>query len=209
PTGLCRLKYKLKQGEMAGTDEPVVLIVEDEPDIVDTYELWLDAGYEVRTAESGDEGLRRLDDSVDVVLLDRKMPGLSGDELLERIHERGLDCLVAMVTAVEPDFDILEMGFDTYLTKPVRQEQLTETVEALLTRSEYDSLLQRYYAMVEKRAALDATKPEEALARNEEYSQLSTAIEELRDRLSETIGDTADDEEFIATIRRVIDDRNE
>lgn len=194
---------------MAGTDEPVVLIVEDEPDIVDTYELWLDAGYEVRTAESGDEGLRRLDDSVDVVLLDRKMPGLSGDELLERIHERGLDCLVAMVTAVEPDFDILEMGFDTYLTKPVRQEQLTETVEALLTRSEYDSLLQRYYAMVEKRAALDATKPEEALARNEEYSQLSTAIEELRDRLSETIGDTADDEEFIATIRRVIDDRNE
>jgi two-component system response regulator AdeR len=194
---------------MAGTDEPVVLIVEDEPDIVDTYELWLDTGYEVRTAESGDEGLRRLDDSVDVVLLDRKMPGLSGDELLERIHERGLDCLVAMVTAVEPDFDILEMGFDTYLTKPVRQEQLTETVEALLTRSEYDSLLQRYYAMVEKRAALDATKPEEALARNEEYSQLSTAIEELRDRLSETIGDTADDEEFIATIRRVIDDRNE
>ncbi len=194
---------------MVGTDEPVVLIVEDEPDVVDTYELWLDAGYEVRTAESGDEGLRRLDDSVDVVLLDRKMPGLSGDELLERIRERGLDCLVAMVTAVEPDFDILEMGFDTYLTKPVRQEQLTETVEALLTRSEYDSLLQRYYAMVEKRAALDATKPEEALAKNEEYDQLSTAIEELRDRLSETVGDTADDEEFIATIRRVIDDRNE
>jgi DNA-binding response OmpR family regulator len=194
---------------MAGTDEPVVLIVEDEPDVVETYELWLDPGYEVRTAESGDEGLRRLDESVDVVLLDRKMPGLSGDELLERIRERGLDCLVAMVTAVEPDFDILKMGFDTYLTKPVRQEQLTEAVEALLTRSKHDSLLQEYYAMVGKRATLEASKPERSLTESEEYDQLSTEIAELRDRLSETIGDMADDEEFIATIRRVDDEQDE
>jgi two-component system response regulator AdeR len=194
---------------MAGTDEPVVLIVEDERDVAETYELWLEGDYDVRTARSGDEGLARLDDAVDVVLLDRRMPGLSGDELLERIRERGLDCRVAMVTAVEPDFDILEMGFDTYLSKPVRQEQLRETVEALLTRSEYDSLLRRYYALVETRATLEATKGEKALAESAEYRRLSAEVEDLRGRLSETIGDTADDEEFIATIRRVDDDRDD
>lgn len=194
---------------MPGTDEPVVLIVEDERDIVETYELWLDERYEVRTAGSGDEGLQHLDDSVDVVLLDRKMPGPSGDELLERIRERGLDCRVAMVTAVEPDFDILEMGFDTYLSKPVRREQLTETVEELLTRSEYDSLLQEYYALIEKQATLEATKSEGTLAESEEYRRLSAETEELRGQLSETIGETADDEEFIATIRRVDDDRDD
>jgi two-component system response regulator AdeR len=194
---------------MAGTDEPVVLIVEDERDVAETYELWLEGDYDVRTARSGDEGLARLDDAVDVVLLDRRMPGLSGDELLERIRERGLDCRVAMVTAVEPDFDILEMGFDTYLSKPVRQEQLRETVEALLTRSEYDSLLRRYYALVETRATLEATKDEKALAESAEYRRLSAEVEDLRGRLSETIGDTADDEEFIATIRRVDDDRDD
>jgi two-component system response regulator AdeR len=194
---------------MAGTDEPVVLIVEDERDVAETYELWLEGDYDVRTARSGDEGLARLDGAVDVVLLDRRMPGLSGDELLERIRERGLDCRVAMVTAVEPDFDILEMGFDTYLSKPVRQEQLRETVEALLTRSEYDSLLRRYYALVETRATLEATKDEKALAESAEYRRLSAEVEDLRGRLSETIGDTADDEEFIATIRRVDDDRDD
>ena len=194
---------------MPETDEPVVLIVEDERDVAETYELWLEQSYEVRMAESGDEGLKRLDDSTDVVLLDRRMPGLSGDELLERIRQRGLDCRVAMVTAVDPDFDILEMGFDTYLSKPVREEQLSETVEALLTRSEYDSLLQEYYALVEKRAALEATKGEEALAASDQYRRLSAEIEGLRDRLSETIGDAADDEEFIATIRRVDDDRDD
>ncbi|MEF8886996.1 MAG: response regulator [Haloarculaceae archaeon] len=194
---------------MAGTGEPVVLIVEDERDVAETYELWLEGRYEVRRARSGDEGLARLDDAVDVVLLDRKMPGLSGDELLERIRDRGLDCRVAMVTGVEPDFDILEMGFDTYLSKPVRQEQLRETVDALLTRSEYDSLLQRYYALVETRATLEATKDEEALAESAEYRRLSAEIDDLRGRLSETIGDTADDEEFIATIRRVDDDRDD
>jgi DNA-binding response OmpR family regulator len=194
---------------MAGTDEPVVLIVEDERDVAETYELWLEGSYEVRTARSGDEGLDRLDDAVDVVLLDRKMPGLSGDELLERIRDWALDCRVAMVTGVEPDFDILEMGFDTYLSKPVSQAQLNETVEALLTRSEYDGLLQEYYALVEKRATLEATKDEEALAENEEYRRLSAKIETLRGRLSETIGDAADDEEFIATIRRVDDDRDD
>ena len=194
---------------MAGTEEPVVLIVEDERDVAETYELWLKGSYEVRMAESGDEGLKGLDDSIDVVLLDRRMPGLSGDELLERIREQGLDCRVAMVTAVDPDFDILEMGFDTYLSKPVRKEQLSETVKALLTRSEYDSLLQEYYALVEKRATLEATKGEQALTENEEYRRLSAEIEGLRDRLSETIGDTADDEEFIATIRRVDDDRDD
>jgi len=209
PTGLCGPAYNPLPGEMAGTDEPVVLIVEDERDVAETYELWLEGSYEVRTAPSGDQGLRRLDDSVDVVLLDRKMPGLSGDELLARIRERGIDCRVAMVTAVDPDFDILEMGFDTYLSKPVREEQITETVEALLTRSEYDSLLQEYYALVEKRATLEATKGEEPLADHEEYRRLSAEIEELRGRLSETIGDTADDEEFIATIRRVDDDRDD
>lgn len=190
---------------MAGTDTPVVLIVEDEPDVAGTYEIWLEEAYEVRLAADGDEGLGRLDDSVDVVLLDRRMPGLSGDELLEQIREQGLDCRVAMVTAVDPDFEILEMGFDTYLSKPVDADRLTETVEALLARSEYDSLLREYYALVEKRAALEATKEDATLAESEEYRRLTAEVEELRDRLSETIGGIADDEEFIAAIRGVDD----
>jgi DNA-binding response OmpR family regulator len=190
---------------MSDSDEPVVLIVEDEPDVAETYRLWLEDDYEVRMAQNGDVGLEKLDASVDVVLLDRMMPGLSGDEVLEHIREDGLECRVAMVTAVEPDFDILEMGFDAYLSKPIKSEQLEETVRNLLERSEYDTLLQEYYSLVEKRATLEATKSRAELADSDEYDRLKAEIDSLRDDLSETLGGIEDDEDFIATIRELSD----
>ncbi len=193
------------ESRMTGSETPVVLIVEDEPDVAETYNLWLADDYDVRMAGSGDEGLAELDDEVDVVLLDRMMPGLSGDEVLERIRERGLDCRVAMVTAVEPDFDILEMGFDAYLCKPIRSQQLHETVENLLERSTYDDLLQEYYSLVEKQATLEATKSSAELADNEEYLELRERVDELEADLSDTLGGIDDDEDFIATLRGLSD----
>jgi len=185
--------------------DAVILIIEDDPDVAETYRLWLEGRYGVKLAGDGDEGLDMLDEAVDVVLLDRMMPGLSGDEVLGRIREEGLDCRVAMVTAVEPDFDILELGFDAYLSKPIRREQLRETVENLLDRSEYDSLLQEYYSLVEKRATLEASKSRTELADSEEYEQLEAEIEARRTDLSETLDGVADDEDFIATIRALGD----
>jgi DNA-binding response OmpR family regulator len=190
---------------MSDGDTPVVLIVEDEPDVAETYNLWLADDYEVRIAHDGDEGLDALDGEVDVVLLDRMMPGLSGDEVLERIRDRGFDCRVAMVTAVEPDFDILEMGFDAYLCKPIKSDQLHETVTNLLDRSNYDDLLQEYYSLVEKQATLEATKSSAALAENDEYAQLQSRVDELREDLSDTLGGIESDQDFIATLRGLSD----
>jgi len=186
---------------MSEPDPPVVLIVEDEPDVAETYQLWLDGDYEVRMGKNGDEGLELLDETVDVVLLDRMMPGLSGDEVLSQIRERDLGCRVAMVTAVEPDFDILEMGFDAYLSKPIRSEQLHDTVTNLLERSEYDSLLQEYYSLVEKQATLEATKSSAELAESEQYAALTAEIAEMREGLDDTLGGIEDDDDFIATLR--------
>jgi two-component system response regulator AdeR len=188
--------------------DPVVLIVEDEPDVAETYRLWLEDEYEIRMAANGDEGIEQLDEDISVVLLDRMMPGLSGGEVLEHIRDRGLDCRVAMVTAVEPDFDILEMGFDAYLSKPVKSDQLRETVRNLLERSEYDTLLQEYYSLVEKQATLEATKTAAELDDNAEYKRLTSRIDELRDELSDTLGGIEDDDDFIATIREFNDVEN-
>ena len=190
---------------MSDSDPPVVLIVEDEPDVAETYKLWLQEEYEVRMAQNGDEGLEMLDESVDVVLLDRMMPGLSGDEVLEQIREGDLSCRVAMVTAVEPDFDILEMGFDAYLSKPIRSAQLHETVENLLERSEYDSLLQEYYSLVEKQATLEATKSSAELAESDDYAALTEEIAGMQDDLSDALGGIEDDDDFIATLRGLND----
>ncbi|MDX1748088.1 MAG: response regulator, partial [Halobacteriales archaeon] len=61
-------------------DRPVVLIVDDEPEIVDLYNRRLKGTYAVRTAYGGTEALEEADESVDIVLLDRRMPDLSGDD---------------------------------------------------------------------------------------------------------------------------------
>ncbi|WP_277541258.1 HalX domain-containing protein [Haloarcula laminariae] len=194
---------------MSESDPPVVLIVEDEPDVAETYKLWLQGDYEVRMGQNGDEGLELLDETVDVVLLDRMMPGLSGDEVLREIRERDLGCRVAMVTAVEPDFDILEMGFDAYLSKPIRSEQLHDTVTNLLERSEYDSLLQEYYALVEKQATLEATKSSAELAESDQYEKLTEEIAEMREGLDDALGGVEDDDDFIATLRGLSDNEEE
>ncbi|PSQ63085.1 MAG: DNA-binding protein [Halobacteriales archaeon SW_8_66_22] len=188
--------------------DPVVLIVEDEPDVAETYRLWLEDTYTVRVAGNGEVGIDALDESVAVVLLDRMMPGLSGGEVLEQIREQGLDCRVAMVTAVEPDFDILEMGFDAYLSKPVKSDQIRDTVENLLERSEYDSLLQEYYSLVEKQATLEATKTSVELEDSDEYDDLTARIDDLRDELSEMLGGIKDDDDFIVTVRELTDAEN-
>ncbi|UWG52228.1 Rec domain [Halalkaliarchaeum sp. AArc-CO] len=182
-------------------DAPLVLIVEDEPDLADLYAAWLSSDYRVRTAYGGQEALDELDEQIDVVLLDRRMPGVSGDEVLEEIRGRGLDCRIAMVTAVEPDFDIVEMGFDDYLVKPVAKEELYETVESLLTRSSYDEGVQELYALASKKALLESEKGSAELEESQEYQQLERELEALRSELGETLDSFGDHEEFVSVFR--------
>lgn len=65
-------------------DESTILVV-DEDDITDLYATWLEVFYDVRRSTKATRHLKKLDDEVDVVLLDRRMPGLSG-EVLEQIR---------------------------------------------------------------------------------------------------------------------------
>lgn len=188
-------------GEGAILDRnPVVLVVDDEEDLADLYSQWLTDDYAVRTAYHGEQALERLDETVDVVLLDRRMPDLSGDDVLNRIREREYDCRVAMVTAVEPEFDIIELGFDEYLVKPVSGPELYEVIEDLLTRATHDDIMQEYYAGVAKRAALDAEKSDSELANNERYAALIATIEDIESELEEVQG-AFESDDFEAAFR--------
>ncbi|NHX36020.1 MULTISPECIES: HalX domain-containing protein [Halolamina] len=186
-------------------DRPLVLVVEDESDLADLYAAWLGDGYRVRTAYGGREALENLDAEVDIVLLDRRMPGLSGDDVLDAMQDRGLDCQVAMVTAVEPDFDVLEMGFDDYLVKPVARDELLETVENLERRGTYDSGVQELFSLASKKALLEAEKTESELDENEEYGELTDRLEALREELDATINEMGSGDEF-ETLFREFDD---
>ncbi|WP_058364964.1 HalX domain-containing protein [Haloparvum sedimenti] len=186
-------------------EPPLVLVVEDEPDLADLYAAWLGSDYRVRTAYGGREALDQLDDEVDVVLLDRRMPGLSGDEVLVTVRDRDIDCRVAMVTAVEPDFDIVAMGFDDYLVKPVTKETLRETVDDLLERSQYDAGVQELFALSSKKALLETEKGQSALADSDEYQELSDRIVELQSELDTAVSSLEEHEDFERMFREFED----
>lgn len=178
-----------------GSNDQTVLVVEDAPEIADLYRNCLRAeGYDVRMAHTVADGLASLDESVDVALLDRRLPDGEGTDVLGEIRDRELDVRVAMVTAVVPDFDIIEMGFDLYLLKPVSRADLLDVVGTLFARTEYDEKLQRTASLVSKRAVLEVEKEPEELSRNENYGDLVAQIDELDDELdSLTTGFTMED----------------
>jgi DNA-binding response OmpR family regulator len=192
---------------MSGTEPPTVLVVDDEPNVADAYAAQLESEFIVSTAYSGQEALDKLDASVDIVLLDRRMPGISGDEVLAKIRERDLQVRVAMVTAVDPDFDIIEMPFDDYVIKPVSRDDLFETINRLLTCSEYEDQLRRYYALTAKHATLLANKLESELADSERFQRLEEEMHETRETLDQTVA-SFDDADFVAAFRDLDEDLN-
>lgn len=161
------------------TDKPVVLVIDDEIDVVQIIELWLTDSYEVRTAASGDDGLDELDNTVDVVLLDRRMPGISGDDVLTAIRDRETEHQVGLVTATNPDFDILDVDFDTFVMKPLDETTVMATVERLLARRAYDTPVQDRYTTAETLALLEQTKTEAELATSKAYRELRERLETL------------------------------
>ena len=172
---------------------PRVLIVEDETDLADLYAIYLSDVYDVQTANDGETALELVDSETDVVLLDRRMPDMTGDEVLGEIRARGIDCRVAMITAVEPDLDIVEMQFDDYLVKPVTREDLHGLVEVLLRRAGYDERAQEFFRLASKKATLEST-PDVAVEEESEYQELTQRMEELQENLNETMSELTDDD---------------
>jgi len=173
----------------------VILVVEDETELADLYSGWLSERYPVRVANDGPEALEEFDEDVEVVLLDRELPGMNGKAVLSMLRDRGADCQVAMVTAVEPEVDVVEMGFDAYVTKPVREDELFELVDHLLHRRVYDENVRKLFAAISKQIALESEYSREELAEDPQYQYLLAEIEKLREETAD-LAEQFDDENF-------------
>ncbi|MFB6270403.1 MAG: response regulator [Halobacterium sp.] len=181
------------------TDEGArVLVVDDDEALTDVYAAWLSEQYDVETATDGETALNNLGEDVDVVLLDRRMPGLSGEEVLDRIRRAEYNCRVAMVTGVRPNMDVIELGFDEYLTKPVNQDELHDVVDTLLDRSSYDDHLQELYSLLSKRALLESEADDGNVDLDDTYDELVGRIQELRERIDATMNDFGHDDFRVA-----------
>jgi two-component system, OmpR family, response regulator RegX3 len=124
---------------------PRILVVEDEPSLVEALEFGLSAeGFEVVVAEDGPGGLAAFArGQPDLVLLDVMLPGLSGTEVCRRIRATSAVPIV-MLTARDAEIDKvvgLELGADDYVTKPFSMRELVARIRAVLRRGADRDLL--------------------------------------------------------------------
>jgi DNA-binding response OmpR family regulator len=166
-----------------------VLVVDDEHDVADTQAFRLQEQYRTSVAYGGAEALDLAGPSVDAILLDRRMPGVHGDDVLARLRERGYDGVVIMLTAVDPDLNILEMAFDDYLQKPVDRETLLTTLEQHLDAPGADDQLAEFFTITSKLQVLESETPTEQLDERREYTELKSRAAELETRLREEMDD--------------------
>lgn len=184
------------------SERPLVLVVDDEEEVADVYALRLRTEYETRVAYGGENALEEVDDDVDVVLLDRRMPDIAGDEVLEEIREQGYDCKVIMLTAVDPGLDIVEMPFDDYLCKPVEKDDLTAAIEQQVQSMRYDETLSEYMEITSKLALLEAELPPQELENSDEVAELRSKAADLKGNLDGVLDGFDDMESAFMNIGR-------
>ena len=114
-----------------------ILVVDDEPLVRWSLREGLDkAGFQVSLAESGEEALRILgEESQDLVLLDNRLPGSQGVEVLGPMKELDPDMVVIMITAhadVKTAVEAMKLGAFDYFTKPFEIEEIVVAVQKAL-----------------------------------------------------------------------------
>jgi DNA-binding NtrC family response regulator len=114
-----------------------ILVVDDEKIVRESLFHWFqEEGYQVDTAEDGETALRIFDkNKFDLLLVDMKMPGMSGLELLSKVKEIDKDTIVILITAfasVPTAIKALKDGAYDYVTKPVDPDELEHLVKKAL-----------------------------------------------------------------------------
>ena len=115
-----------------------LLIVDDEPGIVDTLKAYFSPRYQVLTACSGREAVQRAALRPDLILLDINMPGMDGLDVCRTIREQ-ISCPILFLTARVESADRIagfQAGADDYIVKPFGLEELAARVEAHLRREQ-------------------------------------------------------------------------
>ncbi len=123
------------------TNQPKILLVDDEPDILEFLKYNLEKeGFIAYTASNGKEGVAQaLKHLPQLILLDVMMPGMDGIETCQALRdsEKLKDTVIAFLTARSEDYSQIagfDAGADDYISKPIKPKVLVSRIKALLRR---------------------------------------------------------------------------
>jgi two-component system response regulator PilR (NtrC family) len=152
--------------------QPKVLVVDDEPDLLELLELTLSRmGLDTSRAENVADAIRLLDrEPFDLCLTDMRLPDGEGLRVVEHIPEKGLDVPVAVITAygsAENAVAALKSGAFDYLSKPVALEQLRALVKQALKVPEKTAATSSFQLLGESPAMMQVRGMIERLAKSQ------------------------------------------
>lgn len=177
-----QLPEEAEQPAPVAKDEeaPILLLVEDNPDIVAYIRTILEADYSIQFAVNGKEGLALAIEQVpDLIISDVMMPEMDGFELCRQLKqdERTSHIPIILLTARAADEDRikgLERGADAYLTKPFHKQELLVRIEKLIEKQER---LRRYFSG-NKTETAGVEKEEEVAIENAFLQKIKALVEE-------------------------------
>lgn len=165
-----------------------VLIVEDEANLADLFGIWLQDQFDIRVAYSGEDALDIFaEEPIDIILLDRRMPGLSGKEVLQSIRQRGASQQIIMATAVQPTEELASIDVDDYLPKPIDRAELIEAVEAAELVLTYEDSIAELLSLSARKASLETNLDQDKLKQDDQYGDLIRRIRELEEQADTTL----------------------
>ena len=163
-----------------------ILIVDDNEDLRELYSLWLEQLHTVETAHNGIEAIDNVSEQVDLVLLDRNMPGPDGLDAADKMRENGYSGAVVMVSSEPVDFDMPASAADDYIKKPADRDDFEHVVEQAVKRR-LQSALDEYYALTETLASIEETPCESTIEADGEYADVEKRLNKKRQRLRELL----------------------
>jgi two-component system sensor histidine kinase/response regulator len=187
--------------------KPRLLLIDDEEVVLDSCQAILEGGdYQLATAGSGAEGVARVKDfAPDLVFVDLKMPGMSGMEVLEQIHQLDptIVCIVFTGFAtIAAAVEAVRLGAHDFLAKPFTPDEFRSmvhrglewrslVVEAAALRQEREALRENFAAIVshELRSPLGAIQQNLYVLIDEVSGVISEDQQRRLERMSSRIGD--------------------
>lgn len=152
-----------------------ILILEDENSIRAFIKIKLKSlGYDVIEAKSGDEALKKVDNTIDIALLDVMLPDIDGFEVCKIIRKNHPSIGIIMITAKGQEDDKvigLKSGADDYIVKPFSPKELAARIESLLRRININSSKENANIINHKPFKLDLDK--KSLIKNNEVIALT------------------------------------
>ena len=181
--------------------QPTVLVV-DGPTRAELFEHWISDGCDVRTANTIEEIRTAFEDPVSVALVRNELPDEAKAEIEAKIKTTSPYCRTVVTTTEHVEVMFPGLPYDVCLPEPTTKAAVRKTVDRLMRRSWYQSLLKSYYDVTLGITNLEVGATAEELDESERYAELVAARNRLRAKLDE-LRSTFDSDDLRAVQRNL------